>query len=130
MNKKLSQSIDESDQDYHESEELFYQAKNAIDKSLQESEKQMKQYEMELDRLYNARKETIKARENLYHQWENWVGTRDGIVQQRINGQYAPIRTPYTSMSSNQNNFHDLMKDTPNVSYSNVKEGHSLNLIY
>ena len=120
---QLAQSIGSDDQEFHETEELFYQAKNAIDKSLQESEKQMKQYEMELDRLYNARRETIQAKDSLYHPWENWVGTRGGIVQQKMNGQYSPIRSPYSTTNSNQSNFHELIKDKSGVNSPVIRRG-------
>ena len=68
---KLAKTMSESEQEIHHSEELFYQARNAIEKSLIESEKQMHQYEMELDKLYKARNEAIKARDNLYGKCEN-----------------------------------------------------------
>ena len=63
----LAKTLQSSEEDLHESEELYNKAKNAIEMSLAESERQMKIYEQKLDELYRARLEAMKARDILLH---------------------------------------------------------------
>jgi len=109
--KKLSETLEEAEDDIHESEELFYQAKNAIDKTLQESEQQMLQYESELDKLYNARLAAKKAREDLYHPYGNRIPTKDGYQKPTKSSQYKPVRKRKQGPPKSAN-FHDMLRST------------------
>eukprot|EP00344_Euplotes_crassus_P006778 CAMPEP_0197005492 /NCGR_PEP_ID=MMETSP1380-20130617/29632_1 /TAXON_ID=5936 /ORGANISM="Euplotes crassus, Strain CT5" /LENGTH=344 /DNA_ID=CAMNT_0042424649 /DNA_START=145 /DNA_END=1179 /DNA_ORIENTATION=+ len=111
--RKLADSLKNSEDEIHESEELFYQAKNAIDKTLEESEQQMREYEMQLDKLYNARLAAKKARDDLYHPYGNRIPTKDGYVQQKMNSQYRPVKNRKTGPPKNAN-FHDMLRATGN----------------
>lgn len=113
---RLSQAFSKSEREIHESEELFYKAKNAIDKSLMDSEQMMRQYEMELDRLYNARQAAKKARQDLYHSCEDCGIMKEGVVQQRLNGPYTIIRRPGSAPPSEKKNFHEMLDGTRNSS--------------
>ena len=98
---KLAKTMRESEQEIHQSEELFYQAKNAIEKSLKESEIQMHQYEMEQDKLYKARKDAIKARDSLYGKCENWSKGRSKFIQQKIDPPNAITKTKFQEIITN-----------------------------
>lgn len=118
---KLSDTLKTSEGEIHESEESFYKAKNAIDKSLKESEQQLLQYERELDTLYNARKSAMRAREDLYHGYPNAYPTREGYIEQRMNGPYRTISRPGGPAPSNYN-FHKFYNDvnSANATYGSA----------
>lgn len=102
----LARTFQTSEAEIHESEEMFYKAKNAIEKSLAESERQMTIYEQKLDELYTARQEAIRARDNLYHPCNNCAPTKDGFVEQQLKAPYKVVKRQ--SLPSDQSNFHDL----------------------
>lgn len=116
---KLSDTLKTSEGEIHESEESFYKAKNAIDKSLKESEQQLLQYERELDTLYNARQSAMRAREDLYHGYSNAIPTKEGYIEQRMNAPYRTISRPGGPAPSNYN-FHKFYND---VNSAGTNEG-------
>ncbi len=125
--KKLSESLQESEDEIHESEELFYKAKNAIDKTLQDSEQQMREYETELDKLYNARLAAKRARDDLYHPYGSRIPTKDGYVKPNSNGQYKPVKRRQQRRPTNVN-FHDMLRAADDGSARRTQRGPNTNV--